>query len=91
MTLRGKIINVSDTTLELNKFYHHAYNSVFTRKRIRERISYPVYKKQIYDMSDNYFVKKRMKKKLNSIRKIRHDSLLAERNERYRKYYKRHK
>ena len=91
MTLRGKTMTVSDTSLELNKFYSHAYNSVFTRKRIRERISYPVYKKQIYKISDDYYVKKRMKQKLNRIRRIRHESLLVERNERYRKYHNRHK
>ena len=47
MTLRGKTMNVSDTSLEINKFYYHSYNSVFTRKGIRERISYPVYKTNI--------------------------------------------
>lgn len=91
MTLRGKTMNVSDTSIEINKFYYHSYNSVFTRKGIRERISYPVYKKQIYKMSDDYYVKKRMKRKLDRIRRIRHESLLVERNERYRKYYNRHK
>ena len=42
-------------------------------------------------MSDDYYVKKRMKRKLDRIRRIRHESLLVERNERYRKYYNRHK